>query len=143
MRQVTWILGVLLVTGSFGCRIGFDPGRSVVATSQYGAQIELRFDSTEEYPEAWVGRSVRIELLAVTEEGILVEDGAYIWLFTFGSFRKAEFQDGSGAKSLEGNPPVPERLRVARFLSRYPYGLSEEQLAFLLSDRGQAELIVR
>lgn len=76
-------------------------------------------------------------------EGLLVDDGASIWLFTFGSFRKVEFLDQSGAKPLEGNPPLPDRLEMARLLSRYPYGLTEEQLASLLSDKGQDGPIVR
>jgi hypothetical protein len=143
MRYVTWVLGTLFLAGGFGCYVGTDPGKSFVATSQYGIQIGLHFHTPEDQPEEWVGRPMRIELLAVTEEGLLVDDGASIWLFHYGSFRSAEFLDEGGAKDLEGNPPLPDRLEMARLLSRYPYGLTDDQLEALLADRGQEGVVVR
>jgi hypothetical protein len=143
MRYLTWILGVLVFAWGGGCYFGSDPGKSFVAKSQYGIRIGLHFHATEDQPDEWADRPVRIELLAVTEEGLLVEDGAAIWLFTYGSFKSVEFLDNAGAKDLEGNPPPPDRLEMARLLSRYPYGLTDDQLAFLLADRGQEALIVR
>ncbi len=143
MRYVVWVLGFFFLLGNLGCYLGTDPRKSEVATSQYGARIQFQFDTPEEYPEAWFGEPVRIELLAVRDRGLLVEDGGSIWLFRFGSFKKAQFFDGSEAKDLEKNPPLPDRLEMARLLSRYPYGLTDDQLASLLADRGQDAVIVR
>jgi hypothetical protein len=73
----------------------------------------------------------------------MLDDGAIITLFRFGSFEKAKLTNVPGAKEIRGNPPPPDRLDRARWHARYPFGLREEQLASLLETRGQEELVIR
>ncbi|MGM0670471.1 MAG: hypothetical protein ACQET1_12195 [Gemmatimonadota bacterium] len=83
-----------------------------------------------------------LELLAVTERGFLVFSGSAIALVRYRSFRDARLQEAPGVGRIRGLDASPETLEKARKYSRYPFGLSERELASLLADLGQEGLII-
>lgn len=144
MRSVNGLFVLaLFVLGASACRIGSDPRRSPTATSPYGARVEIKFEGIGRIPDSAYGSPVLGELLAITESGLMVDDGALIMLFRFGSFSEAELKNAPGVKALIGVPPPVERLQEARLFARYPFGLTDGQLASLLQERGQESLVIR
>jgi len=139
----TLLVLLLLLPGISACRIGKDPSKSIAATSPFGARMVLEFEENSGVPGLVYGNKLWGELLAVTDTGFLVDNGADIILFSFGSFKEAKLDKASSVGTLNGNAPALDRLEKARLFSRYPYGLTETQLAALLKDRGQEALIVR
>jgi hypothetical protein len=135
MRVLAILLVPLLLTTLTACRIGSNAAKSPVADSPYGAQAYLELTASGE-------ADIRAELLAVTEKGLLLDDGAHIHLFLFSSFEKTTLSGAPGSGTLKGEDPDPERLEAFRKYSRYPFGLTDEQLAYLLETREQEELIV-
>jgi hypothetical protein len=128
---------VLLTLGVSACRIGSDPAKSPAATSPFGVQIAIRLrPPSEDSP-------IQAELLAIRDDGYLVVDNTTIMLVLFGSAEEARVSDVPGMKTLEGDPPPADRLDKARMHARYPFGLTEEQLAVLLENRNQEALVIR
>ena len=135
MRVLTFLLAPLLLASLTSCRLGSNPAKSPVADSPYGAQANLELTASGE-------ADFRAELLAVTEEGLLLDDGAQIHLFQFSSFKEAKLDGAPRTGTLKGEDPDPERMEAFKKYSRYPFGLTDEQLAALVESRDQEDLIV-
>lgn len=95
------------------------------------------------------GGSVRIqagdtrmdgELLLADEDGLLVLANGRIARVPWGAVRALDFRNRpveiEAGHSL-GVPPFPGELRAIQLASRYPYGLTPEQLHRVLADLGQ------
>lgn len=144
MRSRTRLFLVLLSLSAAvtACRFGQDPSRSPTATSPYGAQVEIDLIRTVSTQGRTIGPASRLELVAITDSGLLVDDGVVLILVRFGTFSNAKIKDTSGVDSIKGYEPSPERLDTMRKYSRYPYGLPEAQLASLLAIRNQEALVI-
>jgi hypothetical protein len=142
MRPFMRFLGVFLVAlGVAACRVGPNPSRSPLATSPFGAQVELEVVGSSTIPGTAYDLRGRLELLSITDSGLLVDNGAVIVLVRFGAFNRATLKDAPGVKPLNGYPTRQHR-ESARKYSRYPFGLTEEQMNSLLADRNQEGLII-
>jgi hypothetical protein len=141
--RTPFLLVLLSVSAGFtACRFGPDPSRSPTATSPYGAQVEIDLTKTVSAPGWAIGPTTRLELVAITDSGLMVDDGAVFFLVQFGSISKASLKDTPGVGAIKGYGPDPERLDRMRRYSRYPFGLTEAQLASLLAVRNQDALVI-
>ncbi|MCJ7629574.1 MAG: hypothetical protein MUO50_14455 [Longimicrobiales bacterium] len=143
MRHNTFLLlGLLLVSvGVTACRIGSNPSRSPIASSPYGAQVELTFSRLQGSPATAPDLTGWVELLAVTDSGLMVDNGTVIALVRFGSFTEAKLMNSPGVGTIKVLPK-PEQLDKARRYSRYPFGLTDAQLGSLLAHRSQETLVI-
>ena len=107
-----------------GCRVGTWDTDSL--TSGRGAVVDL---SLEE-------ESVRGELLVVEESGLLLLSNRGLTRTPWDAVRRLRSRDPRSELFREGDPIPPTSLEEIRLRSRYPYGLTDEQLAALLAHEG-------
>lgn len=116
------MLGLLLV--GLGCRVGTWDQDSLV--SGRGAVVDLSV--AEE--------SVRGELLVVEETGLLLLSNRGLTRTPWDAVRRLRSRDPREELFREGDPVPPASLEEMRLRSRYPYGLTDEQLSALLAHEG-------
>lgn len=144
MRRVPFHLTLILLSSMAGsCRLGSNAADSRVARSPYGARVVFQFSGTAEVSGTSVRLDQPVELLVVSDSGLLVEASGRLVMVGFTSFETAKLLDSPGVGTIRGEGPDHPSLEKARPYSRYPFGLTDEQLERLLRQRGQSAVLVK
>jgi hypothetical protein len=131
------------MVGSCYIEVGSNPSESGVARSPFGARVHFQFPGTPEVSGTSIRLDHPVELLVVSDSGLLVEADGPLVMVRFTSFETAELQDSPGVGTIRGERPDPGTLEEAREYSRYPFGLPDEQRDLLLRQRGQSAVWVK
>lgn len=83
------------------------------------------------------GQEVEGELLLADEEGIMILVGGRLTLVPWEAVDALGFDDRPVDNVSDGAVPLPNHLEQVQLASRYPFGLSEDQLDTLLASLGQ------
>jgi hypothetical protein len=122
-----------LVTLS-ACRFGRAPEDIMPATTPTGASVQVT------YRQSGIEVTDMGESIEVRDDGIVVRLSDGFTLIRFGALVEARFQAAGGPRRIRqpgGRGTLDELVQV----SRYPFGISDEQLSRLLASANQPELI--
>ena len=87
------------------------------------------------------GQSVNGELLAVRDDGIVIQYGSKLAFARYADLRSAKVMELSDYSIGSGAPPLEQRARL-NSVSRYPQGIGAALQQKLLSQAGQTEMEV-
>ena len=125
------LVGLLtLPLGLAGCRFG-GWGRGF-RESELGCRVELRSLAGSD--------SVVGELLLARDDGLVVLVGGRVLFAPWDALSRASFEGVPVERVRDAVPPTPVHLSRIRQVSRYPFDLTEPQMAALLEHHGQAEM---
>jgi hypothetical protein len=126
MRASSAVIGLSLALAA--CRVG---GWEVGQRLEYGDQVEIRTASEE----------LIAELILVRDEGIVILGETTAYALSWADIQRMDFRTFpvDDYEADDGIPSASARERMAR-ASRYPHGLSDDQLARFLRAMGQTEL---
>lgn len=83
---------------------------------------------------------VQGELLVADTSGALLLAGSEIVHIPWSTIRKIDVADYPVSLTLDGTAPSAVMMKQVQLASRYPFGLSDEQLRILLGATGQNEV---
>ncbi|HSM35231.1 MAG TPA: hypothetical protein VK837_02445 [Longimicrobiales bacterium] len=106
-----------------------------------GWEAEQRFEYGDQVEIRTAGGELLAELILVRDEGIVVLGETTAYALAWADIERMDFRrfPVDRYEADDGIPSAPVRERLAR-ASRYPYGLSDDQLARFLGALGQTEL---
>jgi hypothetical protein len=120
------LIGILLT----GCRVGgWNRGQEV---TPFGGTVSLTAAAV----------TMQGELLLADETGVLALVGNEILRAPWSAISRIQVRDRPASVALSGNTPTEADLDALRLASRYPFGITDDQLASLLEAHGQSEVRV-
>lgn len=120
---------VVLLLALASCKFG--GWRGTEKSTPFGAQVRLTTES---------GESFEGELLLADSESLLIAVGPELIRVAWEAVDEFQVPRHPVDRVRGGDRPSDSDLRQIQLASRYPYGLSEDQLAQLLAERNQARV---
>lgn len=133
IRTRRCVIAAIVLT-SIGCQMGNTPGEFAPATSPQGTEVRVTYEQAGRLTDA------SGELIEARADGLLVLLPRGFTRIDYDAISVITFGAPGGSQRLSGVRTAEERQRLAQ-LSRYPVGLTDDQVARLLQARGQERLI--
>lgn len=123
------LVPMLLALALTSCKVG--GWRTHERTSAFGAQVSLITVSGDQFEG---------ELLLADRESVLLSVGPELVRAAWQDLRDFQVKRYPVDRIRAGDTLSDELLRRIQLVSRYPYGLTDAQLAQFIGDRGQDEI---
>lgn len=131
MRIGGWITGLVVVVSFPACRVGGSWDAETVS-APYGGDVEVQAGST----------TATGELLMVRGDGVVFLHDGRATVVHWDAIDRLAFPDHPVEELRGGEGPSSRHRREMELASRYPYGLTDDQLQRVLEGLGQSELAV-